>query len=286
MNESIVEASWSAGARSVVSFSSKGFSCELLDCQWPQQKVADLVLGEHVLWMSLTRPRLKRMHIDGIRDVVFKTGNINLLPANIRIHTESEEGDQRLLVCRISPEKLSQVFGENLDAGKTLASIHLNLSCPRISESLFRIKTELDFQGFGSAQLLEALGTCLTVDAGRFLHRRIEVRQKGGLASWQIRRIEDYLDECPAASLEDLASLCGLSSRHLMRAYRQSTGETVHQRVAEKQLAKAKTLLVDTDLSLKAIALMLGFKHPSAFSNGFRRAMQQSPREYRQRYRG
>jgi AraC family transcriptional regulator len=98
-----------------------------------------------------------------------------------------------------------------------------------------------------------------------------------------LRAIDEYLEQscghCPTAS--ELARLCGVSTRNLQRKIRQSTGMSISAYVAEAQLARAKALLKQRRLPLKEIAFQLGFSSHSNFSAAFRKAVGQSPSEYR-----
>lgn len=82
-------------------------------------------------------------------------------------------------------------------------------------------------------------------------------------------------------SLGDLAHACQLSRRHLMRAFRQETGQTVGEFVRYRAIDKAMKLLRDTDQPIATIATEVGFSSPSAFSSAFRRVTGESPRKYR-----
>lgn len=62
-----------------------------------------------------------------------------------------------------------------------------------------------------------------------------------------------------------------------------STGQTLHDFMEDVRVARAKSLLTDTNLPLKVISYRLGFCHPSAFSFAFRKATGEAAREYRQR---
>ena len=77
-----------------------------------------------------------------------------------------------------------------------------------------------------------------------------------------MRRIADAIEsrlERPP-SLADLAVLCGLSPRHLMRAFKQGTGQTIMEYVEAIRLRLALRLLSDTDLPLDEVEAATGSK--------------------------
>ena len=106
---------------------------------------------------------------------------------------------------------------------------------------------------------------------------------RGGLAPWQIKRVEDTL----AANLEgdvslaDLANDCGVSVSHFSRAFRQSTGLSPHQWLLRNRVEQAKALLRDRTLSLSDVALSCGFADQSHFTRVFTRLNGFSPGAWR-----
>jgi len=95
--------------------------------------------------------------------------------------------------------------------------------------------------------------------------------------------IEEYICDWPGGSIKvaDLASLAGLSRGHFMRAFKQSTGSTVHAYVEQARLHRAKAMLLEGEAPLKQIAARLGFSDPSSFSLAFRRKTGMAPGRFR-----
>ena len=85
-------------------------------------------------------------------------------------------------------------------------------------------------------------------------------------------------------NVTELAALCGISTRHLRRLFKQTTKQTLHEYVRDAWVAKAKSLLCDTELPLKEITSRIGFTDPSSFSMAFRRATGAAPRTFRQQF--
>lgn len=75
-----------------------------------------------------------------------------------------------------------------------------------------------------------------------------------------------------ALTLEELGSVVQYSPFHLARRFRQATGQTLHQYVTNRRLAKAYALIVGTDLPLQQVAAQAGFSDQSHLSNAFRNA--------------
>ena len=112
---------------------------------------------------------------------------------------------------------------------------------------------------------------------------RPQLRLKGGLAPHQRRLLRDFIEAQLAEplSLGQLAALCSLSEYHFARMFRASFGLPPHQYVRARRIARARSLLRQTQLPLGEVGLACGFASASHFSNRFRQAGGVSPGEYR-----
>src|SRR3546814_10190950 len=101
----------------------------------------------------------------------------------------------------------------------------------------------------------------------------------GGLAVWQLRRIDERIAGDPLPpSLNELAQLCGISPRHLTRAFRASRGCSIGEHLAAHRIEQSRQMLA-AGSGVKAVAYTLGFTAPSNFAAAFRRATGESPRQ-------
>jgi AraC-like DNA-binding protein len=106
---------------------------------------------------------------------------------------------------------------------------------------------------------------------------------RGGLAPWQLRRGEALMSENLSVQvpLGQVAEECGLSVRHLARAFRQSTGVPPHRWLLDRRVKRAKELLPNTKLSLSDVALACGFGDQSHFTRTFTATVRLSPGVWR-----
>lgn len=106
---------------------------------------------------------------------------------------------------------------------------------------------------------------------------------RGGLTGPNLRKIADYVDANLGGpiKLEDLSRLTGLSTRHFIRAFAESTGETPHQYVTARRIEKAKTLLGCRKQSVTEIGLAVGFSHSQHFATRFRKQTGLTPSDFR-----
>ncbi|AGH50889.1 MULTISPECIES: helix-turn-helix domain-containing protein [Sphingomonadales] len=220
----------------------------------------------------------------------YSLGNLLYVPAGHPIWGSGPGGPLTMVTCTFpkgSNEALA-MFEQGWDdhALSRFGDIRSN----RIVEAMRRLGQEALEPGFGSDILVDALTSMLPVELVRHFEglamRGSAIR--GGLAPHQLRAIEDHVRAWPAGGVRvsDLAALTGLSRGHFMRAFKQSTGKTVHNFVEDVRLDHAKSLLIDSDKPLKQIAAMLGFANPASFSLAFRRMTGEAPGRYRNMRQG
>lgn len=108
------------------------------------------------------------------------------------------------------------------------------------------------------------------------------VRHTGTLATWQLRRVTDYM----RAHLEediDLATLVGLTGlgrAQFFRSFKRTVGQTPFAHLRHLRLLQARKLLVDTRLSVTEIAYSVGFE-PTRLSAAFRKEYMMTPSMFR-----
>lgn len=106
---------------------------------------------------------------------------------------------------------------------------------------------------------------------------------RGGLAPWQTRRVEKYVDErlCETITISDLADLLRLSSGHFCRAFKISSGLTPHTYIVLRRIERAKTLMLTTTETLSQIAVMSGLTDQAHLTRLFRRHVGTTPLSWR-----
>ncbi len=213
---------------------------------------------------------------------MFPLGGLMIVPANLSISATGPGGDRRLASCTMTPGILPDDFDRSDMSQLALCG---DIRDPHVHGAMQRMTAEALHPGFASDVLIDALAIGLKVDLARYFAR---TRQQGAasvgtLAPWQVRRLEDHIEAAASGSVRitDLADLLGISTGHLVRTFKKTTGRTVHQFVEDIRLARARVLLSDTQLPLKQIAAQLGFGTPSSFSLAFRRATGVTPGRFR-----
>ena len=81
--------------------------------------------------------------------------------------------------------------------------------------------------------------------------------------------------------VQDYALALNIHPNYLSNVIKSKTGKPVGTWIAEKNIAEAKALLMNTQLSMKEIAFRLGFLQAAHFSNYFKKHTQYYPSAYR-----
>jgi AraC family transcriptional regulator len=242
------------------------------------------------LQLALGQPSTnpKATHREARQESAFaRIGEVLLVPASTPLYTRCAAGEQQVLSCEFDTGKVAAFAEIDWDDHRLAAT--LDVDNPRIRQVLQRLTDEVLAPGFASDVLVESMVTALVVELYRQFAaptHAIEARA-GGLAPWQLRRIEDAVADAAATpSIAALAADCGVSPRHLMRLFKASAGITLGDYVADIRIQRAKTLLAGSRPLIKEAAYQCGFKTPAAFSAAFRRATGRTPRQFRQESAG
>ena len=100
-------------------------------------------------------------------------------------------------------------------------------------------------------------------------------------------RVKDYISQNYTEELsnEVVSHAVSVSPYHLSRVFKQETGCTPMQYVAQLRLGKAQTLLVHTDMPITEIAYNVGYNSSNSFNYAFLKLIGLTPGAYRKMYR-
>jgi AraC family transcriptional regulator len=109
---------------------------------------------------------------------------------------------------------------------------------------------------------------------------------KASLGAKRLRRILEYLEGHLSGEvrLQDLARELCLSEAYLARAFKATTGTTLHRALMERRIARARRLMSQTDgmrWSLARIAAETGFASHAHLATAFRRVLGLTPSQWR-----
>lgn len=210
-------------------------------------------------------------------------GEVFFFPAGQVVHTLSQCRRQYSVVCSFRPGAVERWSRGGLQWTDARLQASLNITNPSIRSLLSRLGEELRNPGFAGAALIEMMAGQIGIELARYLVGIEDLPHTGGLSARNLRLIDERLVENGAPpSLSELAALCGLSVRHLTRAFRTSRRLSIGTYIAECRIKRAKHLLASGS-SVKQISHTMGFSSPAALSIAFRRATGERPRDYLQR---
>ncbi len=99
----------------------------------------------------------------------------------------------------------------------------------------------------------------------------------------ELRLALDVLEQevTSGSGLDYVAGQVGLSTFHFARAFKLTTGQSPHQHLIERRLARVKEALIVTERALTDIALDCGFSSQSHMTTAFRRHVSVTPMRFR-----
>jgi len=100
------------------------------------------------------------------------------------------------------------------------------------------------------------------------------------LSPRQKRRLREFVEANldQSLSLSDLAAVAGVGASQLKALFPASFGQSVHQYVVHRRVARAKALLLAGELPISQVALEAGFAHQSHMAHWLKRILGVTPR--------
>jgi len=111
----------------------------------------------------------------------------------------------------------------------------------------------------------------------------VPVRERQGLAPWQVRRVLAHIDANLGKAIrnKDLADIARRSEFHFNVAFRNSVGHSPHEYIIRRRMERAQGLMLSTDAPLSQIAFECGLADQAHFTRLFRRVVGETPAAWR-----
>lgn len=212
---------------------------------------------------------------------------MSVVPPASPVSVAFDPGEALIVSCILQPDYFEQATGISQWSDEH-TQLCLGLRSPLIGLIFNRLAHEVYFARRSSCDVAEAFVGALSVEVARGIERSLAGRPVGQLAPWQLQQVHALIEEQEHGrplTVAQIARRCGLSERHLMRAFKASTGLTLHQYSGEVRMRRAMSVLRNEDMPLKVLAAELGFSSPSAFSAAFRQNVGCTPSQFRNRVR-
>lgn len=259
-------------------------SIELRYYEFPNPN--EMIMNQDRPILSLATPRADRRTSRArfVAETPYcEIGAIILRPPGVALHASGLGGPSRQLVCEYDGDAFERMTGlTDWDSTRLLRCI--DIQSTSMDRTMRRLIQEIERPGFGTEMLSHLLSQTLLVDLARFLGSQPDddERVKGGLARWQIRRIDETLHGSVGewTTVNKLAKEIGISRYHLSRSFRQTTGRSLVEHCTTIRMSRAEALLSQNDMSISEIARHLGFSSANSFSTSFRREAGVSPTKF------
>lgn len=211
-------------------------------------------------------------------------GQILFVPPGHTLRSGCAVGTQRSMHCMLAASMIDGIIGDRPHWDQRALKEGLKLNCRNVEWLLMRIYHEVRDGGFATETLVEGLMQAVCVELIRHfdLADSREHGRFGGLPAWRMRQIRERIHalEKPP-NIAELANLCGFTVRHLSRAFREETGQSIGKYIEDATLERARGLLTNTHLPIGEIAAQLGFASSTSFASAFRRVTGLRPSDIR-----
>jgi AraC family transcriptional regulator len=254
------------------------------------QRVGSFELPDHwipyyMVGVQFANRRTTRYLLDGgkIREDPIHDGScVVVVPQEIRRFRI--EGDAGFDMVSIEPTVFQEIAGFPQRSPLELVKNWSGYD-PVLKDLLLRLRAEAA-AGF-PAGALPAESICIKITEElviRFSIGKARLpRYKGGLSGVQLRRALEFIDAYLDSNLDaaSIAGVAGLSKYHFGKAFRQSTGMSLHNYVLARRMKRSQELLAKSDLPLAVIAQAAGFSNQSHFTTVFSTRTGISPTAFR-----
>jgi len=244
--------------------------------------------GHYMLTASITPRPLQAMaalddHNENLRNTM---GELMLVPPGYVQHGwfQPQPGARKDIFCLFPQAQFEHLMGGTIEWTNAAMFASSDIHDSNIHMAARRLAHEAMTPGMATSILTDSLATTIAVDVRRYFSERKKVAGAAyTLSALQLRSIRDlvYANSQQDLRLNHFAEACGMSVRHLTRAFKLTTGMTLARHVADVRLEMAKHMLRDTRLPTKAIAAKVGFATVSSFTNAFRRMTGVTPGLFR-----
>lgn len=221
------------------------------------------------------------VHVSGSRRRRTELGNLWFVPPGCAIESGAAPGRLKTMQLMLADTLFDELFDRPPAWADLVVRDGFAIDGGLVRSLLTHIHRELAQPGFASGLMIETLARAVALSIARSVDDHSAAMPailSGGLGPWRMRLVRErvYAD-LPAPRLNELAALCGVSVRHLGRAFKAETGETIAGFVQRATIERARAKLEDPSLSIAEIAAMLGFAKPSGFTYAFARATGMPP---------
>lgn len=220
---------------------------------------------------------------DRVRSEIVRPGTLSFHPAGTSVFARTEDHVNAFISLRLEPT-LRRSLERDRRSSESIRSVRSR----RSPGAAFLVKSFRQFferDHAGGSLVAESLSILALAEALAFQEQVAETRPDRGRALCRpsLERIVEKID----ASLDDniglveLADIAGLSVFQFARAFKARTGQTPHQYVIERRIARAQDLLQRSEDTIADIAYAVGFSSQAHLTDVFKKRVGVTPGRYR-----
>jgi AraC family transcriptional regulator len=243
--------------------------------------------SEHVVSVQLRGPinLYQRRSGRGIQRTMHP-GDVIITPAGdpkVLRHQEEVE----VVKLRVAPSFISRIVEEMQprQASKIELLDNFGTRDLDIEGIARRLLAELKAAGFASRMYVESLANQLAIHLLRCYSsaKKLPEDLPTRLPRYKLQRATDFINDNlrEDLTLERISEALSMSPYHFAHLFKQSMGLAPHRYIIERRMERAKSLLRETELSIKQIGHQVGYSQQSHFSVVFHRFTGQTPHRYR-----
>ena len=227
---------------------------------------------------------------------LFRAGSGGMVNSNVLHRTQSLENGTTIRLHLFDPELLSGIPGGQLEQRYISPLVHrpgleLLILSPEISSQakaleLLRQSLHLDETDFGYELRLQAMLSCIWLEFAQQLPQLSPAESARDTASEKAKQMILFMTAHAAEKLTiaDIAAAAFCSERECYRCFRACLHTTPSDHLQNIRLQMASQLLIQTRLSITAVAQRCGLGSSSYFGAQFRQHFGCTPSEYRKKW--
>lgn len=231
-------------------------------------------------------------------DVLISYPRIADIQTEICIYPVELENQMKIAICMGEKEKIREITGKFQQYflnGQVYSPKEIKESCIRFQWSVLNIAKEvgcIDYQSIDQKKLLDQVMNAKNerelkrTFEGLFSHMDVVERETGAV-SLAVKKAQSIIHEFYAdgITLNEIADRLGLTQEYLGAQFHKELGENFSAYIRNYRLAKAKELLIGTQLKQYEISEKVGYTDAKYFARVFKECVGMSPAEYRKSHR-
>jgi AraC family transcriptional regulator len=212
--------------------------------------------------------------------VTLRRGDMIIAPYRFSIDGAYVEPCE-FLQLHLSPSVIDRAAGE---VGRPPAIVPVLGAVDSLAEqTIYQLEEELTGRRDAREYVNLLIETLATHLVKYYAENTCTAKEVGGFPRYLLETTLDYINRGLDRNLstEEIARAVGIEPARLGRAFRASTGKSIHRYLNERRVEEARILLTKSELSIAEVARRVGFDSEERFRINFQRRTGLTPTAYR-----